>query len=146
MRSLIAVIVLMLCVGTAYAEPTQTDVLKKSFPSIRGDDAQRVPHMAPMPTMPHHPMPPRIYPHYPDMGPGEFYYDGWGHPYRPYIRPYGGQPHRHVIPRRRDPRWSPWPEHNQNPHGHGGHGKGPLFRYYYGPNGWGFRIGPNITR
>jgi len=92
---------------------------------------------------------PRIYPHTHSMGPGEFYRDAWGRPYRPIIRPYSEQPHIHIIPRRRSPeplpRWSPWPEFHRTP-GQGGQGKGPLFRYYYGPHGWGFRIGPNVVR
>jgi len=124
MRILIAAIfVLVLFVGTACAEP-----VKKSFPSIR-HDVQRAPHhVVPVPTMPRH----------------SIYYDAWGRPYAPILRPYSGQPHRHAIPRRRDPQWSPWPEYRQNPHGQGGHGKGPMFRYYYGPQGWGFRLGPNV--
>ncbi len=135
MRSLIVACVLLFGVSVACAEPQE--VFKKSFPSIRGD-AQHVPHYAP-----------RIYPRTPDMGPGNFYRDYWGNPYRPapIIRPYSGQPHPHLIPRRRTipPQWSPWPEHHQNPHGQGGQGKGPLYRYWYGPRGWGFRVGLNFV-
>ena len=141
MRSLIAVFVLLFGVSVACAEPVK---------SVDGKTVAEylVPHI----THTQHPAPPRIYPHTPDRGPGEFYYDGWGHPYRPrpyppYVRPYSSQPHGHLIPRRRTlPQWNPWPEHRQNPRGQGGQGKGPMYRYYYGPGGWGFGIGPNITR
>jgi len=126
MRSLIVMCVLLFGFSVCDAQEYKS-VLKRRF----GDSPSQ------------HVTPPKIYPHTPDMGPGEFYRDSWGKPFRP--RPYT---HGQFIPRRRaaPPRWNPWPEHNQNPHGRGGHGKGPLFRYYYGPNGWGFRIGPNITR
>lgn len=76
--------------------------------------------------VPSHP----IYPPWPGhVGPphhGYGYYDYYGKPYVP----------RFQQPPRRGP-------YHYAPHPGYGNGRGPMYRYWYSPHGWGFSIGPH---